>query len=346
MRAAMLISVVIPVRDRLPLLERTLGSLRLQSYRHFEVIIVDDGSKEDVGEVVARFPDLTIRLLRSGGRGANRARNMGTDAAAGSFIAYLDSDDLFLPDKLLRAAARLEAEDPDILISAGYVWRGSDRLQIKPRRPIEAAEDISEFYFVQDERFITSAFVVKASAAREVRWDEALNKVQDPDFMIRLVRSGRRITYLEEPLVVLCDDVQTGRISHANHAANMQDWLNRSGHLLTSRARASFEMYVMAYEIARRDRISGMRFASKHILSSKVPPRLILKSFYRIMVPVSLFKITAQARLLFQRRSRTSTARSLIESIAWQSEGRGGQRAPIGYDQTADDAALLRAGSS
>jgi hypothetical protein len=82
------------------------------------------------------------------------------------------------------------------------------------------------------------------------------------------------------------------------------------------------------------------------MLSSKVPPRLVLKSFYRLMVPVSLFKITAQARLLFQRRSRTSTARSLIERIAGQSEGRGAPRAPVGYDQSADDAALLRAGSS
>jgi hypothetical protein len=145
--------------------------------------------------------------------------------------------------------------------------------------------------------------------------------------------------------VVLCDDVQTGRISHANHAANMQDWLNRSGHLLTSRARASFEIYALAYEISRRDRGAGMRLAFRLASGSQVPARLILKSFYRIMVPLSLFKITAQARLVFQRRSRTSTARYLIESIAG-ADARAAQRAPIGYDQSADDAALLRAGSS
>jgi glycosyltransferase involved in cell wall biosynthesis len=314
--SAVLISVVIPVRNRLVLLDRALQSLRRQCDREFEVIIVDDGSEEEILPVAARFPDLTIELLRCDRPGANRARNIGSDAARGRFVAYLDADDLFLPEKLMRLVPRLEAQDPDILISAGYVWRGGDRLQVKPRRPIGLKEDISEFYFLHGERFITSAFIVKTQLAREIRWDEALRKVQDPDFIIRLVRAGHCIDYVAEPLVVLCDDVQIGRISNTNHVDNMRDWLARSGELLSSRARVGFELYVLAYELSRVSMAQGVGLALKTALWGRPPARLLAKTLCRIAVPLAVFKLVAQVRLLFERRSRTPAVGLFIESMA------------------------------
>ena len=148
------VSVVIPAHNRGDLLRRALVSLVEQSCGDFEVVVVDDGSTEDLAAVVAPFTgQLDLRLLRTGGRGGNAARNMGTDAASGGHVCYLDSDDIFLPGKIAATVAAIAERDPDILVTRGYVWRGEDHVFVKPSRWPRADEDISDYYFVADERF-------------------------------------------------------------------------------------------------------------------------------------------------------------------------------------------------
>ncbi len=286
-------SVVIPCRDRRRLLGRALASLSRQSFTDFETIVVDDGSAEDLRPVTDAFPHLKVRLLATGGKGANAARNLGTDAAKADWVCYLDSDDAFLPDRLAGAARRLSAEPgADMLVSAGYVWRAGGAVEVKPRREMAVGEDIGEFYFADGERFLTSGWVVRRSVAQAVRWDERLKKVQDPDFIIRLVRAGYRLAYAPEPAVVLFDDVQAGRISDSVVLENLRDWLARSGDMLTPRARAGFEVYALAYE-ARR---AGVRHGLGHVLraAGRAPLKLTAKSLFRLAVPVQVFKAAAR----------------------------------------------------
>ena len=158
-------SVVIPCRDRAHLLHRALASLDRQSFRDFETIVVDDGSREDLAAVAAGFPGLRVRLLAGRGRGANPARNLGTDAARAAYVAYLDSDDVFLPGKLASAARRIATDPADLLVSGGYVWRSGGSVQVKPGRRMAPGEDISEFYFAAGERFLTSSWVVRTAVA-------------------------------------------------------------------------------------------------------------------------------------------------------------------------------------
>ncbi len=243
--------------------------------------------------VVAAFPRLRARLLRTGPCGANHARNAGTDAARAAYVAYLDSDDAFLPERLANASRRSAAEPAaDLLASAGYVCRADGSLKPRPSRPIAADEDISDFYFAAGERFLTSSLVVRSAVARSVRWDEQLSKVQDPDFVIRLVRAGHRLSYDPTPEVVLFDDLQAGRISNSIALDNMRDWLARSGHHLTPRARAGFEVYALAYEAARLSRRRG--FAHLASAAARAPWRLTAKSLYRLAVSPALFKATAR----------------------------------------------------
>jgi glycosyltransferase involved in cell wall biosynthesis len=225
--------------------------------------------------------------------GANHARNVGTADARGPLVAYLDSDDAFLPEKLAHAA-RCAAADPaiDLFAGGGYVRRADGSLKLRPSRPIAPNEDISDFYFAAGQRFLTSSLVVRTTAARAVRWDEGLSKVQDPDFVIRLVRAGYRLDYEPTPGVVLFDDIQAGRISNSIALANMIDWLARSGHYLTPRARAGFEVYALASEAARLSRRSGLAHLAR--AATRAPWRLTAKSLYRIVVPAAAFKATAR----------------------------------------------------
>lgn len=93
------VSVVIAAYNAARWTAETLGSVLAQTFRNFEVIVVDDGSTDQTPEVVAGYKD-RIRYLRKENAGAASARNVGIRAARGSYIAFVDADDLWLPEKL------------------------------------------------------------------------------------------------------------------------------------------------------------------------------------------------------------------------------------------------------
>jgi glycosyltransferase involved in cell wall biosynthesis len=104
-----LISIVIPTYNRATLISGTLKSVQQQTYRNWEAIVVDDGSKDDTQEIVTELAldDRRIRFIRQDQNlGAQAARNAGIRAARGEWVGFLDSDDLFLPNSL---EIRLEA---------------------------------------------------------------------------------------------------------------------------------------------------------------------------------------------------------------------------------------------
>lgn len=93
------ISVILPTYNRTRLVCRAIDSVLNQSYRNYEVIVVDDGSTDATGVRLSKYAD-RITLIRQTRRGVSAARNAGIQAAAGDFIALLDSDDVWLPHKL------------------------------------------------------------------------------------------------------------------------------------------------------------------------------------------------------------------------------------------------------
>ena len=120
----MSVSVVVPTFNRCTLLERALTSVRQQTVSAEEVIVVDDGSRDGTREMVeARFPD--VRLLSQSNQGVSAARNTGIREATGNWIALLDSDDEWLPEKLERQLDALEAEPQYDLCHCDEIWMRS-----------------------------------------------------------------------------------------------------------------------------------------------------------------------------------------------------------------------------
>jgi len=108
------ISVVVPTFDRVDVLGRSLDSVLRQTLPPFEVVVVDDGSTDDTESVVAGRAPAPVRYVRLPQRaGAQAARNRGIEEAAGEWIAFQDSDDEWLPDKLERQVALLAECDFD-----------------------------------------------------------------------------------------------------------------------------------------------------------------------------------------------------------------------------------------
>jgi glycosyltransferase involved in cell wall biosynthesis len=93
-----LVSVIIPVYNGARFLRAALESVFAQTYRPFEVIVVDDGSTDDSATIAQSFPD--VRYIHQTNQGVAAARNAGLEAAQGEFFAFLDQDDLWTPEKL------------------------------------------------------------------------------------------------------------------------------------------------------------------------------------------------------------------------------------------------------
>lgn len=120
------VSVIIPTYNRAHLIGRSIQSVLDQTYRDFEIIVVDDGSSDNTEEVITGFIDARIRYVRhQQNKGAGAARNTGIKLAKGKYIAFQDSDDEWLPTKLEIQIKAFDIVSPDV----GVIY--TDMLQIK-----------------------------------------------------------------------------------------------------------------------------------------------------------------------------------------------------------------------
>jgi GT2 family glycosyltransferase len=131
---APLVSVIIPTYNRAAMIQEALDSVLAQSYSDFEVIVVDDGSTDGTAAALARYGD-TLRVLSQARRGVAAARNSGVRIAKGKYVAFLDSDDLWLANKLEIQTAFM-AQNPWIEIcQTEEIWiRGGVRVNPKKRQ--------------------------------------------------------------------------------------------------------------------------------------------------------------------------------------------------------------------
>lgn len=190
------VSVVVPCHDGLPDVLDAVDSALAQSRPALEIVLVDDGSTDGSGEAVSRRFGDRVRVL-SGRRGsAAAARNAGWRAARGEWIAFLDADDLWFPDKLATAAERLAAAPrADWFFSDGAFrtldgqlhasWFGLYADLVEPWEGSPLAE-LFDVNFV-----LTSSTVVRRAALERVGgFDESLSHAEDLDLWIKLSRQG------------------------------------------------------------------------------------------------------------------------------------------------------------
>ena len=116
----MRLSVIIPLFNKAPYVERALRSVVSQTFADFEVIVVDDGSSDGGMQVVESFDDQRIRLVRQENAGPGAARNRGIAEARGELVAFLDADDEWVPDYLAHAVRLLDQHSEAAAVTSGY----------------------------------------------------------------------------------------------------------------------------------------------------------------------------------------------------------------------------------
>lgn len=283
---APLFSVVIPAFNRADLIAPTLRSVVAQDWTDWECIVVDDGSDDGdaLREVVRGMADPRFHYLRRANGGGGAARNSGIDAARGRFVAFLDSDDLFLPTKLSAMAAALEATPETACYAPVLVDRGVGRHWIKPGRPLGADEDVADYLFVHNEVIQTSSLVLSRATATRVRFDSGLRKGQDLDFCLRLQRAGVAFRMLDRPLTIWNDQAEAGRTSRTPGYAAPLAWLARARPLLGQRAYRGYRATVLAYYMARYRPLTAAVDLARGWVAG-VPARVVLRQALRAYLP-------------------------------------------------------------
>jgi glycosyltransferase involved in cell wall biosynthesis len=182
------VSVVLPVHNRADVLARAISSVVKQTLENWELIVVDDGSTDASAEIADSFHDDRIRLLKLGAnRGGNAARNAGIREARAPLIAFLDSDDAYLPEKLERVVEHFEdRRELDLLVDSFIKIQPSNVRVVRKNPVITDREVFRRALFTRLLWKATPAITVKRDAALETPFDETLKRLQDFDFLIRI----------------------------------------------------------------------------------------------------------------------------------------------------------------
>lgn len=221
------VSVIIPTHNRPGLLAKAVASALQQDFPNLEVIVVVDGEDLRTYDVVYSIRDTRLRMIDLAVNvGAAEARNIGVRAAKGEWVAFLDDDDEWLPQKLSRqieAAYQTGANWP--VVSSGMLVRTSDYEMIRPLRRYNPEKSISEYLFcrrsLQDGPFAmqTSTLFLRREMMLAVPFRDGLKRHQDWDWLLRTERfPGVKFAVIEHPLVIY--STEDGRESLSRD----QDW--------------------------------------------------------------------------------------------------------------------------
>ncbi len=193
------VSAIIPAYNQGHYLGKAIQSVLGQTFTDFEIIVVDDGSTDDTRQVAAGFSDPRVRYVYQQNAGLSAARNTGIRHAEGAFLTFLDSDDLFLPEKLAILLAKFDAE-PEL----GFVAGQAILIDEHDRRIGEIfdkrlPEDSAQL-LLGNPLHVGSVMVRRECQTKVGFFDETLRSYEDWDMWLRLALAGCRMGWVEKPV--------------------------------------------------------------------------------------------------------------------------------------------------
>lgn len=304
-----LISVIIPCYNRAHIIGQAVNAVRQQTLTDWELIIVDDGSADDLAAALAPYSrDARIRLVRHArNRGEPAARNTGIAEARGRFVAFLDSDDLWLPEKLARQAeAVLATPDPDrvFCVTRAVVVLSADHRIIRPLSGPAPGRSFSEFLYNDGGFAQSSSFFLAKSLAARFPFREDLRQMVDHLFFIEVGAAGAQYLLVPEPLTIWNNEERPDRLTCAE---GLGKWRS-----IMAQFAAEAGSFVPPHALVAAE----ARFLSKHLweVSPMDSLRLLLRARYTGALStrqvVALFCRNALPQRAYNR------ARHLISAVA------------------------------
>jgi glycosyltransferase involved in cell wall biosynthesis len=181
------VSVVIPTYNSAAMVKEAIDSVLAQTYSDFEVVVMDDGSTDDTESVVRQFGD-RVRYFKQENQGVSAARNAGIKRSRGDYLAFLDSDDLWLTEKLAEQIPLLERDPKLGLVYCDWtVVSGRTLLQSSYLKGLPAASGYVFDELIQSGFILTSGVVMRRAGLNDVgNFDTSLTIAQDYDLWLRI----------------------------------------------------------------------------------------------------------------------------------------------------------------
>jgi len=264
------VSVIIPFYNRSKTIRRALESVIAQSYTDWECLVVDDGSSEEEKNNLIRIveeigdPRICLEHLTDN-KGGGAARNCGIEMTSGQFIAFLDSDDEWLPQKLQQQFTHSISEQK-AFVSCQSIVHHDGGVGIMPQMPIDE-QSIGDYLFVQGGWLPTPSFFIDRQILGEIRFDESLLRHQDYDLLFNLEIRGIRPDVLMKPLVrVHWEDLASRK--KAVHIENSKHFaLSRRKHFSRNAYNCFLAKFVVIPTIKSTSRAAMLPLALKYGIS-------------------------------------------------------------------------------
>ncbi|MGY5652786.1 glycosyltransferase family 2 protein [Vibrio cincinnatiensis] len=242
-----MISVVIPTHNRPQDLKRALHSVFSQTFVASEVIVVDDGSFEPVSKGIFDGYQSSIKCIlvrNEKPQGGNYSRNIGASLASGKYIAFLDDDDTWIPNKLEKQIQIMEAGNLEISYTAktmikvdGNLKKLSQRYSYKEPNYQNLNKSIMKKNFIGT----TSSILVNREFFNDVGgFDIDMPALQDYELYLRLIYSGGKVKGIDEPLVNYY--VYSGRNAVSK---SLRKNINATRHILAKHKRKSYYYFLV-----------------------------------------------------------------------------------------------------
>jgi glycosyltransferase involved in cell wall biosynthesis len=294
-----LVSAVIPTYNRAHIICDAVESILAQTYQEIEVIVVDDGSKDDTLSRLKQYGD-RIRVVSQANAGPAAARNRGIAVAQGELIAFLDSDDLWLSTKIERQVALLQRAGesvPCCLSNIMMKWNSGDRASFDIALLNPASEE--GMWLNVDEvlatRFVlfNQGVVIRRNVLEKIGgFDESIRYLEDYELPLRLSLEGPW-AFIQTPLVIWRESMTNSVYKNSKREA-----------LCTSECLVEvFEMHLARVEKARREArlrwyVSGeLKRARRELWAA----RLSQNSTWGSALAVSIETVERYRRAMFRR---------------------------------------------
>ena len=200
-------SVVIPAYNCASFIERALESVRNQTFKDYEIVVVNDGSTDSTPEIIQIYidshPEIQVILINQSNKGIGGARNTGIKNANGKYVAFLDADDLWYPEKLEKVAEIFKRNPDVVLVCHDEYMREEGGITRKSLRYGPCMEPMYEWMLFSGNCISTSATAVKREALLNAGlFSENLefNGVEDYELWLRLAKNNCKFYFLHETL--------------------------------------------------------------------------------------------------------------------------------------------------
>lgn len=193
------VSVVIPAYNSETTIKQSIESVFNQTIKDFEIIVIDDGSTDETSLILKSIADDRLKVFRQSNSGVSSARNKGINKAKGRFIAFLDSDDYWLPNKLEIQLNYFQKDQNLDLISTSAIFCTKYKLKYKNS---ERKKGRTFKRLLKGNHILTSSCMVKRDLLENYSgFDSSITLGEDWEFWLRLAKENRFLT-ISDPLVL------------------------------------------------------------------------------------------------------------------------------------------------